>query len=823
MIAIKAILSSMAISYYLKKSQKSDGPQLIAFGVMYSFSAYFIAYYWNVMWIDAMYLLPLIALGIEKIIDNGKCLSYIIFLSFAIYTNYYIGFMLCIFSCLYFIYYYFCSYKSIQEKQNNLNSTGNKKDLFRNSIFLHSGIRFAFSSLAVGVILLFMLVPVAYVLSSSSATSGTAPTEISFYYDIFDFFANHLASLEPTIRSSGDDVLPNVYCGILTLILIPMYIFSDKIRSTEKIASVVLLSFFYISFNINYLNFLWHGLHFPNDLPYRQSFMYSFILLTMAYKAFINLNEFSKKQLIAIGTGIIAFIILTQKLQSKNIMDSTIFVSIAFVVAYVIILGLIKSKKGQAMSICVVLACTVISESIVASTPHYVANQTKTSFTEDFDAFKEIQYVIDEKDDSLFYRSELTDLRTRMDPCWYDYNGVSVFSSMAYEKVANLQKAIGLFGNKINSYTYNPQTPIYNSMFSLKYIYDRNNLISEGEFYNLVDMNSTYSVYENKYPLNIAFPVSNDIIEWDTSSYSNPVDSQDFFFELATGVQGIYNRITDYEFEFNNVYELSDEDKLYENFSLYKTDNNHDASLAINLTSKSDGHVYIYLYSRNLDDVTISSPIINTTMEVKDGYILDLGYHKSNDNIRIDLPIKDESTYANVDFIAFTINVDKFVEGYNKLKSGQIEYTKFNDTEIEGTFIAENNEILFTSIPYDKGWNVYIDGKEISDDNLIKISDALLGIKVSSGEHKISFEYSIPGLKLATIISVLFIILLIVICIFKHKKLFIFKNVKMNIWEKAESLNDTIIVFNDNNENLIESPKINIDESIQNQDDDITE
>ena len=361
-------------------------------------------------------------------------------------------------------------------------------------------------------------------------------------------------------------------------------------------------------------------------------------------------------------------------------------------------------------------------------------------------------------------------------------------------------------------------------MFSLKYIYDRNNLISEGEFYNLVNSNSTYSVYENKYSLNIVFPVSDDVAEWDTSSYSNPVDSQDFFFELATGVQGIYNRITDYEFEYNNVYEISDEDKIYENFSLYKTDDNHDASLAINLTSQTDGHIYIYVYSRNLDNITISSPTINTSMKVSDGFILDLGYHNTSDNIRIDLPMKDDTTYANIDFIAFTINTDKFVEGYEKLKAGQIEYIKFDDTKIEGTFVAEHDEILFSSIPYDKGWNVYIDGKKVSDENIIKISDALLGVKVSSGEHNISFEYSIPGLKSATIVSVIFIILLIVLCILKHKKLFIFKNAKMNIWEKADNLKDTIIVFNDvNNENLVESQEMNTEESIQNQDNDTTE
>ena len=806
MIAIKAVLSSISITYYLKKSQKSDGPQLIAFGIAYAFSAYFIAYYWNVMWIDSMYLLPLIALGIEKIINYGKCVNYIFFLSLAIYTNYYIGFMLCIFSCLYFVYYYLCSFNTIKEKQILLNKNSDKPNLLDNSFFLNSGIKFALSSVSVGLILLFMLVPVAYVLKSSSATSGTAPTELKFYYDIFDFLANHLASLEPTIRSSGEDVLPNIYCGILTIILVPLYIFSNKIRSIEKIATVALLSIFYISFNVNFINYLWHGLHFPNDLPYRQSFMYSFILIIIAYKAFKNIDGFSKNQLITIGTGIIIFIILIQKIGSKNVTDTTIFISIAFVVAYIIILGIMKSQKNQAVALSFILSCLVISESIIASTQHYVANQNKPSFTEDYDDFKEIQNVIENNDQELFYRSELSDLRTRMDPCWYNYNGVSVFSSMAYENVANMQKALGLYGNKINSYTYNPQTPVYNSMFSIKYIYDRNNLISDGSYYDLTNANSTYSVYENKYNLNICYPVSDNILEWDTSACSNPVDAQEIYFKLATGLDGLYNRIKDYEFEYNNIYELDDNDKLFENFALYKVNDTEDSSLIINLTASSNDHIYVYINSRNLDDVTISSATIDTTMHVTDGYILDLGYYNTYDSIHIELPLKDEVTYANVDFVLFTMNDEVFIEGYNKLKSGQIEYTEFTDTMIEGSFIAENNEILYTSIPYDEGWNVYIDGKKANNENLIKISDALLGIRVSEGEHTISLEYSIPYMKLATVVSLIFIIFLLFICFIKNKNILIFKSVKQNIWEKSENIVEEIFVMNnEKSENINES------------------
>ena len=233
--------------------------------------------------------------------------------------------------------------------------------------------------------------------------------------------------------------------------------------------------------------------------------------------------------------------------------------------------------------------------------------------------------------------------------------------------------------------------------------------------------------------------------------------------------------------------------------------------MIINLTASSNDHIYVYINSRNLDDVTISSATIDTTMHVTDGYILDLGYYNTYDSIHIELPLKDEVTYANVDFVLFTMNDEVFIEGYNKLKSGQIEYTEFTDTKIEGSFIAENNEILYTSIPYDEGWNVYIDGKKANNENLIKISDALLGIRVSEGEHTISLEYSIPYMKLATVVSLIFIIFLLFICFIKNKKILIFKSVKQNIWEKSENIVEEIFVMNNEKSENITEPVIETD------------
>lgn len=796
MIAIKSVLSAMSMAYYLKKSQKANGFSIAAFGIMYAFCGYFVAYYWNVMWIDAMYILPFIVLGIEKIIDSGKCKTYIIALSLAIFSNYYIGFMLCIFSCVYFIYYYVCNNSKIKNNKIYLLEEKNIFKKLKNSFFFNSGIRFALSSLTVGLILLFMLIPLVHILNSSSATADSYPTTYKSYFDIFDFLANHFAGLEPTIRSSGEDVLPNIYCGMLTVLLVPLYLFSKKISSTEKIASICILAVLYFSFNINYINFAWHGFHFPNDLPYRQSFIYSFLLLIIAFKALKHIDEYNKKQILAVGIGVIAFVVLVQKIGSKNVDDFTVFVTIATTVLMTIVLGLIVSKKAQVFALSIMLVCSVATEIIVANTDHYVANQSKESFASDYEDFKSVQNKVSNNDSSMFYREELSDSRARMDPCWYDYNGVSIFSSMAYEKTSNFQKDFGLYGNKINSYTYNPQSPVYNALFGLKYIYDKSDHISDNAYYSLIESGEIFNAYENQYSLNLAFPVTNTVAHFDASLYHNPVDAQEDLFKSATGVDDVYNRITDFEIIYGNILSIDRFSINEGTFALNKVSNEYDGSITIDITVKDTSNIYIYVYSRNLDTVTILSPSYTNTMTVNDGYILDLGSHKPNDLISVELPLKEDVSSASVDFVAFTVDHEKFVEGYNKLKSGQLEYTEFDETIIKGNFVAEKDEILFTSIPYDESWNVYIDGKAVSKSDIFAISGGLLGINVTEGKHDVTLVYEAQGLKECIVMSSLFIIILLIFYILSSNNMLFFKNKKKNLWQR-------VLIAKDKTENQV--------------------
>lgn len=746
-IMLKCALSAASFTYYLKASDefKKHNPITAGFGLLYAFSGYFIAYYWNIMWLDGMLLLPLIVLGIERIVNDKSPKLYVITLALLIISSYYMGFMACIFAVLYALTYYFGKY-------------GFEKRLIR-----AGGNFICFSILAAGISAV-CLYPTLHALKACSATSGTFPSDASTYFNIFDFLANHMASLEPTIRSSGEDVLPNIYCGIATVMLAILYLYIKSIPIKEKISRALLLVFLFLSFDINVLNYIWHGFHFPNDLPYRFSFMYSFVLLTVAFKALIRIRELKGKDLLNIGLGTCVFIVLLEELGSKNVNTATIIVSLVFAVLYTIVLSLLNNKKFLASSVACLLFCCMFAEIAIANTDHYDIDQPKTNYASDYTDFRKIKNKLDEREGNDFYRMELTDLRTRMDPSWYGYNGVSAFSSMAYEKTANLQYNLGMFGNYINSYTYNPQTPVYNAMFGIKYLVNNSEKIKlNDKIYTQVASNKKFTAYENKYSLPIAFCVSNNIENWN-SSFNNPFETQADFIEKATDVSGVFDTLVPTEINYSNLNEFGDDEIMTGNYMFSKTSVGESSSFTLTITPEKDQNVYVYVKSDDVDTITVRDLDGNLQIDqdVDEEYILDIGECKANKPIFIDIPVA-ETASGYVDAFVVGLNTEKFEEAYKIMKSGSISITEFSDTKFKGTVDAAEDCILYTSVNFDDSWEIMVDGKALTYDDVIQIGDALFGIKLTAGEHKIIFDYQPKGLKQGAIISVISAALVIIL------------------------------------------------------------
>lgn len=752
-VALKCILSATSFSYYLKKSFNKDNYFLSAFGILYAFSAYFLAYYWNVMWLDAMIMLPLIALGIEKIFKTGDIKLYTVSLIILFFANYYMGYMCCIFAVLYFFVCFINTYSN--DGKLNKNAVYEKKystKALMNNVFINRGVKFAFASIIAALICAITLVPVFMILKNSSATSGTFPQTFKSYFDLLDLITSHFALLETTIRSSGDNVLPNIYTGILTFILLPLFLVNNKIKLKEKATYVVLIIFFVFCFNNNCAEYIWHAFHFPNDLPYRYSYMYSFIIAVMGYKTILNFKGIKVKDIAYTGLAIISFVIICQKFLTNKMTNSTIYATIIFVTLWCGFLFLLKNKNAQKKTVSFVLVTFILCETIISSIVGLPLNQDNKNYKENYKTYTDAINYIDNKD-SGFYRTELCYLNTRMDPAYYGYNGISVFSSMAYESYSQLQSSLGMQSNKVNSYTYNTQTPVYNMMFNIKYLIQTDvSLAPSSNLYKKIYTTSDKksNVYESKYNLPIAYCVNSKIDDWVTDE-GNPFEIQSDFVKLATGYSNVFKPV-----EYNSTdFDAVSGDDVTENgtYWLEKSDSSSNyGTETVSLSPTIDGNLYLYVKSSDLKTITVNSEkVSDITQSMEDAYILDLGYHNKGDEVLVSLDAsKMESESTSFDFYCYTADDTVVKNMYNSLAGNSLNVESYSDTTIKGTVKAKENCYLYSSIPYDDGWSVYVDGKKAET---FEIGGTLLAIELTPGQHKIEYKYFPVGFLYGIIIS----------------------------------------------------------------------
>lgn len=784
-VALKCILSATSFSYYLKKSFNKDNYFLSAFGILYAFSAYFLAYYWNVMWLDAMIMLPLIALGIEKIFKTGDIKLYTVSLVILFFANYYMGYMCCIFAVLYFFVCFINTYSN--DGKLNKNAVYEKKystKALMNNVFINRGVKFAFASIIAALICAITLVPVFMILKNSSATSGTFPQTFKSYFDLLDLITSHFALLETTIRSSGDNVLPNIYTGILTFILLPLFLVNNKIKLKEKATYVVLIIFFVFCFNNNCAEYIWHAFHFPNDLPYRYSYMYSFIIAVMGYKTILNFKGIKVKDIAYTGLAIISFVIVCQKFLTNKMTNSTIYATIIFVALWCGFLFLLKNKNAQKKTVSFVLVTFILCETIISSIVGLPLNQDNKNYKENYKTYTDAINYIDNKD-SGFYRTELCYLNTRMDPAYYGYNGISVFSSMAYESYSQLQSSLGMQGNKVNSYTYNTQTPVYNMMFNIKYLIQTDvSLAPSSNLYKKIYTTSDKksNVYESKYNLPIAYCVNSKIDDWVTDE-GNPFEIQSDFVKLATGYSNLFKPV-----EYNSTdFDAVSGDDVTENgtYWLEKSDSSSNyGTETVSLSPTIDGNLYLYVKSSDLKTITVNSEkVSDITQSMEDAYILDLGYHNKGDEVLVSLDAsKMESESTSFDFYCYTADDTVVKNMYNSLAGNSLNVESYSDTTIKGTVKAKENCYLYSSIPYDDGWSVYVDGKKAET---FEIGGTLLAIELTPGQHKIEYKYFPVGFLYGIIISAVTVFGLCVFYIYNKSSL------KLN---KSKRRKDKIIV-----------------------------
>ena len=738
-IGLKVIFASGMMSIYLKKTFKKDGVLLTIFSVLYAFSGYFCSYYWNIMWLDGMVFLPLIMLGINKLVDDEKPIFYTIFLSIMLIANYFIAYMICIFAVMYFFGYLFYRY-----------GFSLKKTYKKIIIFI------LFSILAAALVS-FALIPLYKALSSISATSDSFP-ELTLQFKFHELLFNHLTGVNRTVFASDELPLPNVYAGLLTFTGVILFFINKKINIRAKLLAFLILLIFVLSFNLNSLDFIWHAFHVPNDLPWRYSFIYVFIFITIGYYGILRIKDLKKSSVFASSFISLIIILLAYKFSFKNIDFDRTIINIIFVLLYLLIFLFTQFKKINKKIIYALIIIFVSAECIYGIDYNWNIDHDIATFMSDKKTYEKLISETTSKDNDL-YRMEKTDYLTLNDAAWYNYKGISTFTSMAYESVSKFQRKLGLSGNNINSYYYKYyNTPIYNTMFDIKYLMGS---YIENPYYSYLKTDGKVDLIKYNYSSSLLYGVDKKIKGYYPEEY-NPFKNQSDFVSLTTNTTDIYTdvlvkdviggEITPSDFKNNSNGEFN-----------YILDDGQD-SITFMLDNKVNQNIYLYINGSNVNGFEVDDKYYSITSD--EYYTVDVGTKEIGD-VKVKINFKDNNDDGIIKFYAYAIDDDKFKEFYNEINKNILKVTSYSDTLIEGDVTLKSDKVMLSTIAYDIGWKVYVDGKSV---DTYKIADSYLAFDIKKGSHKIKLIYYPDGMKLGVITSFISLAIIFIYAIFSDKK-----------------------------------------------------
>ncbi len=732
---LKTGCCGLTFGIYLEATRKTrNRAAAVLFSTMYALCGYCVVMQHNTMWFDNVLLLPIIMLGIENMVKFGKFRLFVISLTLAVFSNFYIGYMTCIFVAVYFAYYYFSRTPEERnprgEKLHALKSVGR--------ITLYSVI-----SLAICAALLLCTYYSLGLGKTTFSHPNYAPVQ---RFDWMDLLPKFFIGSYDTVRPEG---LPFVYSGILTLILLPLYFFAPHVKVREKIASGCLIVFFLLSFNVSTFDLFWHGMQKPNWLNYRYSYMLCFFLILFAYKAFERLRDIGYRKAIAVSGALALILLIIQKQGYDNVDTfSTVWLSLGIIAVYLCVLWAVASddteKKQTATLVLAVLVGTemfgggLLNMSSLDDDVRYSVSSGYRSF---IDGLTPVVDNVKDSDDS-FYRMEKNDHRKTNDNMALGMRGLSNSTSTLNQETIAFLRDFGLASHSHWS-KYLGGTPVSDSLFGIKYLIADENSDEIFEEYEETDLgDADYTVYKNPNALSIAFAADDDIKDLEIrETYASPFDRMNATVSALLGIEhGVHI--------FDHAVYAADVDPGSLNVSNVAGHTKYEKSesgfqrVTYTVAISSEDVLYCYFPTEYLREayLYVNGLKQGSVFGNETDRIIELGSFEIGDKVEISLEPLDDCIYVMNDQHYFCyLNSEDYREYMPRLLSDQFMIDEYTEDSFAGTInVSEGHGTVFTSIPFDEAWNVYVDGERVSVEKLI---GGVIGFDITPGEHTLKMYY----------------------------------------------------------------------------------
>ena len=712
MVVLKIALSGLTTSYYLMKRYDTDSFAVIFVSIFYAMSGYIAAYYWNIMWLDNILLFPLLIYGFENIQNGKKPYLYIISLAASILCNYYIGTITCFFLIIYFVFYNILREKKIKTIGLNLLKTA-----------IYSLVGVLISSI--------ILIPIFLAFKTTASSNSTFPTSINEYFTIMEVIGRHLPF---TTIENGIDSWPNLYSGVACFPLIALYFLSKKYKLREKICYAVLILFFIASFSINALDFMWHVFKYPNSLPCRQSFIYTFIILSLSLKSLLKMKSYKIKDITLAFSLPCIFLILTEKnILNEKVGFYSLYIALILILIYFIIFLRYKSSKSNKNLLLYVTVVVVCIEAFMNMYQTSITTINRDDYMKNTSNIKTLVKGLDSITDD-FYRVERAKMKTKDDGAFLHFPSSSIFSSSAYQDGTEFYKGFGMEAST-NAYSITGSTPFTDAFLDVKYkIYEKEE--ENAEMLNMREIANDGEVYmyQNIDVLPLSFVLQDDFIEKYDKSSGNPATVQNNFSRtLELGVM------------------------------LDKQEVEIDGTTA-KFTAKEQGDYYAFVRDKGIKEVAVSYP--TTTVSFKNlnrGFFIELGYL----NQGVEISFRNDTNDSNLLIEVFRFKFDALKKVVDKIKSySDFKMLNFKSDYINYNLNVKENGTCIVTLPYDRGFTLYVDGEKTETKEVL---DLFLGFEIKKGDHNIELRYVPDGFFIGTILTILGLAIFAIIILIDKK------------------------------------------------------
>lgn len=680
---IKIALCSTTMTIFLSKTKKIKSIYVLILSLMYAFMSYNIVYSQNIMWLDGGIYLPLVILGLEKVLKKESNLLYIISLFLCIISNFYVGYMVGVFSVFYVVIRFFQVY-----------DVKSMRDIFQK----HKSIIWSYVKSTVLILFLSMIIllPVFLNLLASKSEIDTSGFLFELYYSPFDIFSKlAIGAFDQSQLAFGP---PNIYCGSLCLILVLLYFVNSKFSIKERLLDLLLVVILILCFWIIPFNLFFHMLQTPVWFPFRNSFVFSFLIIIITSKYMEKQKIVSFESILKVAACLVFLFMVLHKFSYSYLSTKSILFTILFVLAVGIIYYFSEQKKSYTLLLlCVVSLELLFNGYRILKQLDYVERDCFLA------SYRQASELVSKykSDVHSFYRIENKISRSINDPMLHNYNGFYHYSSLSGKDNKNFLSNFGIRHNLIMENASDTTLPMA-SLLGIRYYMSSSSKDRSVNLYQKLKKN----VYQNPYALNLGFLVSDKVKNIKLNH--QPLENQNALLQSFSSESGeIFEEVL-----------LNNKKKIY----------------------KDPGEEWYLVYSISTDNrnglkVYLDDKLYKNTSEVTDQEKNVIYIPKGIKNIRI----KCDSKYQ---LKAYRYYNERFEEIYREISQNQLMVEENKEHYIKGKIDVKKAGVLLTSIIDNDGWSVKVDGKKVEKQ---VVAGNLLAIDLKKGNHTIEFSYVPKG------------------------------------------------------------------------------